>query len=161
MILYLDTSSLVKLYVEETGTDEVRRLVDQALVVTTSIVAYPEARSAFARLYREGGLTADEHSVMKADLERDLESFLTLGVTEEIWRHAGDLTEAYALRGFDSLHLASYLALTSLEFSHPVRFSSFDDRLSEAAARTLLTMSGSSRGGGLDSILLPPTHRMS
>lgn len=135
MILYLDTSSLIKLYVEEAAADEVRRLLNQALVVATSVVAYPEARSASARLFREGGLTADEYSTMKTDLEQDLESFLTLGVTEDIWRHAGDL--AHALRGFDSLHWASCLALTSLELSILVRFSSFDDRLNEAAVQVL------------------------
>ena len=33
MILYLDTSSLVKLYVDEIGSTEVRRLVEQAEIV--------------------------------------------------------------------------------------------------------------------------------
>lgn len=137
MILYLDTSSLVKLYVEEDGAEDVQRLVGQATVVATSVVAYPEARSAFARLHREGGATDEQHAAMKADLERDLEDFLTLGVTERIWRHAGELTEAYALRGFDSLHLASCLALNSLRLTSPVEFSSFDHRLNEAARQAL------------------------
>jgi len=133
MILYLDTSSLVKLYVEEDGSEAVRLLVDEASVVTTTVIAYPEARSAFARLHREGGSTVEEHDRMKSDLERDWSSLLTLGATERIWRHAGQLAETYALRGFDSLHLASYLALASLDLSQSVRFSSFDERLNNAA----------------------------
>ena len=44
MILYLDTSSLVKLYLEEDGRQAVRSLVDLATVVATSVIAYPEAR---------------------------------------------------------------------------------------------------------------------
>lgn len=47
MILYLDTSSLIKLYVEEDGSSEIESLVEQATLVCTSVVAYPEARSAF------------------------------------------------------------------------------------------------------------------
>lgn len=137
MILYLDTSSLVKLYVEEAGADDVHLLVDQASVVATSVIAYPETRSSFARLYREGGVTANEYDTMKADLDRDLENFLTLGVTENIWRYAGELTETYALRGFDSLHLASCVALASLDLSQTVQFSSFDDRLNDAARHVL------------------------
>ena len=43
MILYLDTSSLVKIFVEEDGSQEVRELVDQAAWVSTSVVAYPES----------------------------------------------------------------------------------------------------------------------
>jgi predicted nucleic acid-binding protein len=35
--LYLDTSSLVKLYVEEVGSDDVRNLVAHATIVATSI----------------------------------------------------------------------------------------------------------------------------
>ena len=107
--------------------------MDQASGVATSVIAYPEARSSFARLYREGGLTDEEYAAMKADLERDLDSFLTLGVTEKIWRHAGELTEMYSLRGFDSLHLASGLALASLDLSQSVLFSSYDARLNDAA----------------------------
>lgn len=133
MILYLDTSSLVKLYVQEPGTDDVLRLVDQAAAVATSVIAYPEARSAFARLHRQGGLSSRDHNAIKADLERDLDRFLTLSVTERIWRHAGELTELHALRGFDSLHLASFLALKALDLSQSLRFSSYDDRLNTAA----------------------------
>ena len=42
MTLYLDTSSLVKLYVAEPGSDAVRKLVDDATVVATSSIAYTE-----------------------------------------------------------------------------------------------------------------------
>lgn len=46
MILYLGTSSLLKLYVEERGTEEVQSRVDSADVVATSVIAYPEAHAA-------------------------------------------------------------------------------------------------------------------
>ena len=58
MTLYLDTSSLVKLYLAEVGTDSVRRLVDDATLVATSQIAYPETRAALARRRREGALSA-------------------------------------------------------------------------------------------------------
>ena len=45
MTLYLDTSSLVKLYVAEPGSDAVRKLVDDATVVATSYIAYTETRA--------------------------------------------------------------------------------------------------------------------
>ena len=133
MILYLDTSSLVKLYLEEEDCQTVRSLVERASVVATSVIAYPEARSAFARLRREGALTQGDHRQVKSDLDRDWSSFLTLNVTEKIWRHAGELTEIHALRGFDSLHLASYLALETLDLTHRVEFSAYDRRLVDAA----------------------------
>ena len=58
MILYLDTSSLVKLYVEEPGSPGVRAIVDEAEVVATSVVACAEAAAAFARRKRERGTSA-------------------------------------------------------------------------------------------------------
>ncbi len=133
MILYLDTSSLVKLYLEEDGRHAVRSLVDLATVVATSVIAYPEARSAFARLRREDSLSDDELARTKGDFERDWSSLLTLHVTEKIWRHAGELTEIHSLRGFDSLHLASYLALANLDLTQKLEFSAFDKRLNDAA----------------------------
>lgn len=45
MILYLDTSALVKLYVRERGSVSVRALVEQADVVASSVIAYAEARA--------------------------------------------------------------------------------------------------------------------
>jgi antitoxin (DNA-binding transcriptional repressor) of toxin-antitoxin stability system len=53
--LYLDTSALVKLYVDEEGALAVRHAVDQAELVATSAIAYAEARAAFARRHWEGG----------------------------------------------------------------------------------------------------------
>jgi predicted nucleic acid-binding protein len=132
VILYLDTSSLIKLYVEEEGSAAVREQVAGAAVVATSTLAYPEARSALARLRREGGLSDVEQARAKADFDRDWRGFLTLQV-EKVWRQAGDLAERHGLRGADSIHLASFLALVAKVAQSPVRFSSFDSRLNLAA----------------------------
>ena len=131
MILYLDTSSLVKIFVDEEGSDEVRGLVDQARWVSTSVIAYPEARSAFARQSREGALSPRGHRIVKTNLDASWDQFLVLRVTDEIRSRAGDVAEAYALRGFDSLHLASYLELS--HYVSNAQFSSFDVRLNQAA----------------------------
>jgi predicted nucleic acid-binding protein len=90
LILYLDTSSLVKLYLDEIGSADVRRQVAEAEVVATSVVAYPEARSAFARLAREGLLTPEELAEIQGAFLRDWSSFLRIRVLERVYRHAGD-----------------------------------------------------------------------
>ena len=56
MILYLDTSSLVKLYLDEIHAEAVRQLAGQAEVLATSKVAYPEAMAALSRRFREGDM---------------------------------------------------------------------------------------------------------
>lgn len=140
MILCLDTSSLIKLYVEEPGTPEVYLQVAAASLVCTSVVAYAEARSALARLCREGSLSPEEHARTKSDLDKDLQHYFMVDVTADVWRAAGDLAEAHALRGFDSIHLASFLHLIRTDLGEPVQFSSFDDRLRQASRREIEAM---------------------
>jgi predicted nucleic acid-binding protein len=131
--LYLDTSSLVKLYVEEIGSDDVRNAVTQATIVATSVVAYPEARAALARLRRSGDLTAARFARSKRDFEAQWPAFLALDVTVPISREAGDFADRYALRGFDALHLASFAAIARRAGAAETHFSSFDDRLNKAS----------------------------
>ena len=75
-----------------------------------------------------------EQARVKADIDRDWSGFLTLPV-EKVWRQAGDLAERHGLRGADSIHLASFLALIPRMAQSSVRFSSFDSRLNAAAER--------------------------
>jgi predicted nucleic acid-binding protein len=134
LILYLDTSSLVKLYVREGGSDAVRSLLDAASLAASSVIAYAEARSAFARRCREGSLAAADHRVVRAAVDRDWPLLLALDVTEAIARDAADLAELHGLRAFDGLHLASYRSLAAAMPEQTVVFSSFDQRLNAAAA---------------------------
>jgi predicted nucleic acid-binding protein len=134
LIVYLDTSSLIKLYVEEEGSVATRALVASATVVATCVLAYPEARSALMRLRRDGALSGVEQARAKGDLDRDWGGFLALPV-DTVWRQAGDLAERHGLRGADSIHLASYLSLIGRQEGLPVLFSSFDERLNLAARR--------------------------
>jgi predicted nucleic acid-binding protein len=131
MICYLDTSALVKLYVQEPGSEMVRKLVDEASVVGTSKVAYPEARAAFARGFREGLLEEKDYHRVVAALQNDWPSYLTLEVSDSLVWLAGELAEKYRLRGFDSIHLAAAVTLRT-RVKDRVVAACFDDRLWEA-----------------------------
>ncbi len=133
MIVYLDTSALVKLYVEEDGSDDVAKWVAAARFVATSRVAYPEARAALARRRREGGLTAGALRGAVRDLDRDLGRYVVVELDTAIAASAGDLAERRALRGFDALHLASALSLEAY-FRPTPAFVAFDRKLTLAAA---------------------------
>ncbi len=134
MIVYLDTSSLVKLYVEEDESSKVDALVKSSEVTATSLVAYAEARAAFARRFREKAFTSDEYNRIKESFDKDWSSYLILSLTENMINLAGNLAEKHALRGFDSIHLASALTLRQKLFS-PIVFSCFDDKLQKASER--------------------------
>jgi uncharacterized protein len=132
MILYLETSNLVKLYVREADSGEIARLVSDAEAVATSIIAYAEARAVFARKSREKGITEQDHARIKRDLDSDWEKVFVIKLTDAVVRSAGDLAEKRSLRGFDALHLASALELQKA-VPLPVLFSSSDGRLRESA----------------------------
>lgn len=51
--VYLDTSALIKLYVNEDGAEKVEAAIKRFEVAATSVVAYAEARAALARRRRE------------------------------------------------------------------------------------------------------------
>lgn len=132
MILYLDTSSLVKLYVEERGSRQVRDLVRQASAVSTSALAYVEARSAFARKRREGMLHEFDYRRVVKGFHTEWAQFCVVDLSQEIYQNATSLVEKYPLRTLDAIHLGSYL-LIKTQISAEVRFSSFDDRLNQIA----------------------------
>lgn len=111
MILYLDTSALVKLYVEEDGSEDVDTAVRSASRVATSSVAYPEARATFARLERDEGITSEEHRAAVADLDADWERLGVLDLTRNLSRFCGRLARKHGLRGFDAVHLGSAVAV--------------------------------------------------
>jgi predicted nucleic acid-binding protein len=138
LILYLDTSALVKLYVEEAGTSDVIACVSRAAAVVTARISYAEARAAFARHRREGALrTADLRRVVR-DLDDEWATYSIVEISDAVVRRAGALAERHALRGYDAVHLAA--ALDVRRAGGEVEFAAFDARLCRAARREKLAV---------------------
>ena len=133
MTLYLDTSSLVKLYVAEPGSDAVRKLVDAASVVATSSIAYTETRAALARRRREHALPPAAFASAKKTFEAEWPKYFTVEVTSALCRQAGEFAERYRLRAYDSVHLAAFAEVAREAGVRDTRFSSFDHALNRAA----------------------------
>ncbi len=91
MILYLDTSALVKLYVRETGSRIVAKLARESAALATSIVAYAETRAAFARLMRAGVTVEKRHHERLKQFNADWESFMRIELGHALARTAGEL----------------------------------------------------------------------
>ena len=134
MNLYLDTSALVKLYVEEEGSAAVRETVALADTVATIVVAYVEACAAFARRRREGGLSRGDYRRTIQELQSDWDRYLLLEVTNELIRRAADLAEIYPLRAYDAMHLASAKKLQE-RLQGPIYFACWESNLSTTAKR--------------------------
>jgi len=134
MIVYLDTSSLVKLYVEEIDSEKIRNFAHNAAAVSTSKIAYAEARAAFARKQKEEEFSLKVLRKIVEDLNRDWESYFVIEITDGLIRFAGDIAGKYLLRGFDSIHLASAVHLKN-KIRADIHFSSYDSRLNQSAEK--------------------------
>lgn len=133
---YLDTNALVKLYVDETGREQVEQFIDEVDgALTTSVITYAEARGVFARYLREDKITALEHSSIVDNFNSDWQGMNEIDVTPRVYRQAGDLLVPHPhLRAMDALHLASVLeARTKVT----IKFLTFDEALGKVAAALL------------------------
>lgn len=134
MRLYLDTSALVKLYVEEQGSGLVREIVQQSETVATSAIAYVEARAAFARRHRERHLSSGDYRRVIQEFNTDWGHYILLEVTDSLIRRAAECAESYALRAYDAIHVASSATLKE-RLSEQVLFASWDSNLLRAVRR--------------------------
>lgn len=132
MILFADTSALVKLYVQEAFSDVMRVLAREARMIAVSRVAWAEAMSALARRVREQPADAASIEAVRTRLRADWPAYAVIEVTQPLVELAGDYADTFALRAYDSVQLAS--ARTLQEGSSEVfQFACFDARLQKAA----------------------------
>ena len=106
----------------------------QAEVVASHMIAYAEMRSALGRLQREDRLTAKDAASIKRGFERHWKSVLRVIPEERAIRQAGTFAERFALKGYDSVHLACAFLLRK-QSAMPLRFACFDTSLTKAATR--------------------------
>jgi len=132
--LYLDTSSLVKLYVDEPDSDTVRKLVASAAIVSTATIAYIETRAALARRRRERALRPAALASAKKTFEAEWPRYFSIEVTSALCREAGAFAERYRLRAYDSVHLAAFAEIARAAGVRETEFSSFDNALNRAAS---------------------------
>lgn len=138
-MLYLDTSALVKLYVDESMAQVVKAAVGGADAVATSLLAYAETRAAFARARREARLPSQACRRVIEAFAEDWNRYVTVEITDALVKEAGQLAETRALRAYDALHLASALSLQN-RLPIPVSFLAFDRQLVAAAQREGLSI---------------------
>ncbi len=125
-IVYLDTSALVKLVVEEPGSALAAALWDGADLVVTSRLADTEVRAVLASGRRAGRL---EGGHATAEWDRLWPGLHVLELGESVTTAAARLIEQHPLRAADALHLASALELRSPDLVVAV----WDEHLAAAA----------------------------
>lgn len=133
MILFCDTSALVKLYLKEEFSHEVRALSDKANVVAVSRISWAEAMATLARRVRESPADAQAIETVRAHFRKDWSNFANVEVTQSLVELAGEYADTFALRGYDSVQLAAAQMLQA-DAKGEFCFACFDMRLEKAAS---------------------------
>jgi predicted nucleic acid-binding protein len=126
VVVYLDSSALVKLVLPEPETSALLDALDDAELLVSSIVAAVEVPRAARRL-------ADRHGLVDERAEDVIDSVELLWLDTGIVSAASRLSPVH-LRSLDAIHLASGLSLGGDLTS----FVAYDRRLLEAAREQAL-----------------------
>ena len=86
MILYLDSSSLAKLYIEEDGSPAIKQATLQAESLVSSLVAYAEVRAALARAVVAARITAGQNQLARNRLDLDWQLMAVSAVSADTVR---------------------------------------------------------------------------
>jgi len=131
-MLYLDTSALVKKYVEETRSGEVRRCIGRHQSIATATIARAEAAATFARAVRRGSLPEAAARAGHQRFVREWKTYMRIRVTESLVARADDIAWAFRLRGYDAVHLAAALEWHN-RIGVEITLATFDEELWRAA----------------------------
>jgi predicted nucleic acid-binding protein len=141
---YFDASVLVKGYLWEEGSEDVRRVLRDLWAepahtrVITSRIAFVEAVSAVSRRTYLGEITQEQATEVWKRLVADFDDYHVMEPRLGLIKRAAELTRLHRLRAIDAIHLATGLAARRrapawVDF----RFGSADRRLNVAATAEL------------------------
>lgn len=135
MNLYIDTSALIKLFVQENFSDEIRQLVENAELVATGLLTRAEAAAGINRLARMNFLDTTQAFTALSNFRKEWDNYHRIPITEQLVARADILTSQYSLRGYYAVHLACALTWQDL-LNAPITIATFDKELQEAAEKS-------------------------
>lgn len=141
-LLYLDTSALVKIYVNEPGSQLMRRMVlpAESNEIAISAITPVEFHSAIRRRQRAGDFDVGEADrIVNLFGAQLISGFLRTPVGDREFDLAIRMIARHYLRGYDAVQLAACLTLANSSVEEPV-FVCADSRLLQAAEAEGLTV---------------------
>ncbi|MGL5809043.1 MAG: type II toxin-antitoxin system VapC family toxin [Nocardioides sp.] len=116
MIVYVDTSALVPLLIEESTTEACGELWDGADRVVVTRLAYVEAAAALAMAARIGRILKEEAEQGRSILDDLWPAVDVIELDHALMIEAARLAGTYGLRGYDATHCAAARAASDSGF---------------------------------------------
>jgi len=133
MTTYVDSSALLKVYVDEADSDVAEQLLAADPVLVTSWITLVEVRRNLARL-----VEPSDFPDLRRRFERDLDELALVSVDQVVCESAADIGEQLSVRSLDAIHLACARRLQVPGLS----FLTFDLRQAQAARSLGFTVLG-------------------
>ena len=134
MYYYMDTSALIKKYIDEVGSTQVRELIasDDNEAIVTALITKAETGAALAAKVRNHTLSKTDYDQIISELDDDFsDNYTYIDLEYDIVTLAIKLAEKHKLRGYDSVQLAT--AVQSQTLYTPMKFVCADKNLLNAA----------------------------
>jgi predicted nucleic acid-binding protein len=132
MILFCDTSALIKLLIDEPESDQMQQASSNAEAIAVCRITWAEAMAAMARRQREDPMSGDDIDLARGRLIQNWNDLTIVEVSQSLVETAGRFADGFALRGYDSVQLAAAHELRK-STEQTLTFVSFDRRLRQAA----------------------------
>ncbi len=132
MTLYVDSSALLKRYVDEPDSPLADQFMAADPILVTSRLTQIEIRRNLTRL-----IAAEELGAIRRRFQSDLEAFAVVALDVVTCREAAEIAERTLCRSLDALHLAA-----ARRIGEGVTFLTFDGRQARAARMVGLEVVG-------------------
>lgn len=107
MVAFIDTSTLVKKYVEEQGSDKLSELLEEIREIIVAPTYLIEFHSALRQKGALKELSPKQADWLLSEARRDLRYFVSVKWNEELEQQACRLVTAYGLKSLDAVQLGA------------------------------------------------------
>ncbi|MDM7995767.1 MAG: type II toxin-antitoxin system VapC family toxin [Acidobacteriota bacterium] len=125
--LYLESSALLAWLLGESSAAEVKKIIDEADTVVTSVLTILEAERALIRAESASLLSAGDAEKLKGLLAQSSVGWALMEISEDVRHRAGRYFPAEPVRTLDAIHLAT--ALLFMRVFPSLEMLSYDQRI--------------------------------
>ncbi len=133
MILYVDSSALMRRYLNRPGREEMGSRLSESELVATATLPQVEVAASLTRLAKGGVITLRDAAHAIHRLEQDRDAMWLIPINSVVVGRAYHLGQQYGLKGYDAVHLAAATTVRAV-VGQSVELATFDAQLWAAGA---------------------------
>ena len=107
MILFIDSSALIKRYIEEKGSKTVEKLMDEAQEIIIAEITKLECLSGIRRMVEESRITKEEYVKIKEAIKYEFDDVVKIPFDKQVVEKAEKIIETYQLKTLDAIQLGT------------------------------------------------------